>query len=546
MSKNTYSNALISSITGGIPKFDEQNPNESIFNNSTISEDIKSKIAKILEVPNDRNWKIQDSIEEEHLYLVHYTEIADMKIYGHLNGIIVDTKNETIVCKGRGYIPTVINNNLVLNENKELILRDENKELHLITNFTIQRGFESTGIYKFKHNGKVYTSTGKSIDASKSHWGKSKTFTQIYNELNGPVDDHLFNHAVQYSPDVHEFLLVHPDILNVTKLPVQSGFLIYLGFKPVWHPQSILYHGYDPHVHEDVLPVIGTTKIPLNVTEPVIYTPVDITLEEANHHLQYGFWKAQDLSKIDERLYPGEFILIYSYDEDGILKETIKVQSESYKWRLDTRNQDANLKHRFFELVSTSYKWHKNAEMNDIYNEFINTFPIMSVIEISKLEEMLKDGPIVIYPQTENYTTGKYINMCNKIELRFYNIFLCFLMCVPLYQQKYVLFLYNEFFKERGDLIHWIKEVARKNAKNKIELTDDKYKRLNNIIYEAQKQANYNVHNPHSIHSEGRSFYDMFSKNVFSFITKERGDSLYKLVKLMHTERTVENENVEN
>jgi hypothetical protein len=520
----SYSEALLSSY-----------PDEKLKQNLSKQSDIRDVIASILNIPNDKNWKIQDSIPDKNLYLVHYTDDADLNIYGKLRGLIVDTKTKIIVCRGRGHTPIVTTNNLELNEKQQLELTDENGKEYKLKNFVIERGYEATGIYRWKHNGTVYYSTNKTIDAFHSHWGKSKTFGQIYTELGGPNDNEIFNTETMYSPYVHEFLIVHPDLLNVTKLPIGVGFIVSLGIKMMWDPFNSPFENYNVERDSTIIYVKGTPQIPINTKVPIIHTPMAIDLETANLHLNYGFYKPQDFSQLDHRLTTGEFIIIYSLNELNQIDGIIKVQSTAYKWRSELRSQNPNLKYRLCELVTKSYS-SPSDNLEDIYDVFLSQFPIMTPKGLVELDASIKTAPIVIYPQDKNYLEGKHLDILEKKEQRFYNIFLCLLSAVPLHLQENMLSLYTEFEEDRNNLIEWLKRLYREKFDTS---TDEKFYRANNILTEASKQASFTLHNPNSEYGKGKTFYSLFSKNVYSFIMKERGDSLYKLIKLMHT---IENE----
>ena len=475
-----------------------------------------------------RIWRIQDKNTEENLYLVHHTEDADMNVYDFMRGVIIDLKLRAVVSRGRLASPIVTTNELKITEGV-LHLIDENKQEYKLNKFSVERGYESTTLYIWKHNGNIYFSTNKTINARSSKWGKSQTFEEIYTELGGPDPNLFFPEESRYSNRTYEFLIVHKDLLNVTKLPIDSGFIVFVGVKMNWETNSEEFKDIvDQFIDTEIRIVEGTDKLYLNSKTPFIHTPSDLTIEDANHHLRYGFYEKQDFSMIDTRLTPGEFLIVFSFDEKGKINKIIKVQSEAYKWRSELRNQNANLKYRLFELLTKSYS--SNSEHpEDVYDRFTDEFPVMGHKEIVELTKLLKSGPIIIYPQDKDYTTQRFLSMLEKREQRFYNIFLCFLMVVPLCFQEYVISLYQELNKDRAELIEWIKKIDREH----ISLEDERFHRVKNIITEARKQANYTFDHPNS-YTKGQSIQFIFSKNIYSFIMKERGDSLYKLVRLMN------------
>ena len=149
-------------------------------------------------------------------------------------------------------------------------LTDEFEVEHVVNpkNTIFKLGFEATVMRVYKHDGKVYHSTHRRLDASRSRWGASITFGDMYVQLGGPSNDVLFDEKKAYSPFCHIFLMVHPDILIATKANVGTGYLVYLGPKKMWNIDSSPYplEQVDTVVH---LPV-GTTELPVAPPKPVL------------------------------------------------------------------------------------------------------------------------------------------------------------------------------------------------------------------------------------------------------------------------------------
>jgi hypothetical protein len=496
-------------------------------NNSGL--DIKQKVANILGISNNDQWEIVDSIPDEGLYMIHYSETSNLELYGNLRGTIVDVKVGIIIRKGIGYTPTVTLDELKLKEDTFLELIDENEKVHILNNFMITRGFEDTTISAFKHNGKVYHSTNKRIDSSKSKWGGSKTFKELYYEVGGLQPEELFHPQTVNSPFVYEFLIVHPSLLNVSKIPVGTGFIVSLGVKTMWDLQNTPYReSTNPKIDFIIKSIPGTDKLPLNPEIPVVYTPTNIDLATANAHLQYGFYDPQDYTNIDHRLVPGEFVIIYSLNGANEVIRTYKVQSNSYAWRWNTRSNDPNIKHRLYQLSSLA-NGIPGTDPELLYESFVEMFPVMEPYEIKELKEMIKDSPIIVYPQMQNFVQGDYSTYLDNSQKRFYNIFLCLFASIPLHLQSECLELYDEFIQARHELIGWLRDIAKAESLPE----DEKYYRVKNIIIEARKQARFKLSAPKSPQGGRKSFPNMVNIIIYNFIHRERGDSLYKLVKLM-------------
>ncbi len=492
--------------------------------NSNPQLHIKQRIANILRIIDNDFWDIVDSIPDQNLYMVHYSDIANLDLYGFLRGTIIDVKAGIVVRRGIGYTPTITTDRLVLNDDI-LEMKDEREVVHSLKKFMIARGFEATTISTFKHNSKVYHSTNKRIDSSKSRWGGSKPFTELYYDVGGLSDDELFNPETVNSPFVYESLIVHPSLLNVTKLPVGVGFTVSLGVKTMWTLQNTPYLGTTP-LDFIIRPIIGTDKLPLNPKTPVVYTPTNIDIKTANEHLTYGFYDPQDYSNIDPRLTPGEFVIVYSLNNNDEVVKTYKVQSNSYAWRSGMRSNDPNIKHRLYQLSSSSNDL--TGTNQDLFlQDFVQQFPVMESYDIKQLQTMT-DTPIIVYPQMHNFLTGDYRSYLDNEDKRFYNIFLCLFSSIPLHLQKEYLILYDEFIESRNQVIIWIQKLA-----SELPLDDEKYYRINNIIMEAKKQAKYKAIQIKNGYIPKKLFDELVNKTINTFVHRERGESLYKIVKLM-------------
>jgi len=489
--------------------------------------DIKQRLANILKISNNDAWEIVDSIPDQNLYMVHYSDTADLDIYGYLRGTIIDIKAGIIIRKGIGYTPTVTTDQLTL-KGEILELIDEREIVHTLKKFMITRGFEATTISIFKHNSKVYHSTNKRIDSSKSKWGGSATFLELYYEVGGLAPEELFSLETVNSPFIYETLIVHKSLLNVTKLQVGVGFLVSLGVKTMWTLQNTPYSQTTTPNDFIIKSIIGTDKLPLNPKVPVVYTPTNIDIKTSNDHLIYGFYDQQDYSTIDQRLAPGEFVIVYSLNDADEVIKTYKVQSSSYAWRWNIRNNDPNIKHRLYQLSSSSNNI-VGTDQNLFLEDFVEQFPVMEPYEIKQLQAMT-DTPIIAYPQTHNFLTGDFSGYLDTEDKRFYNIFLCLFIAIPLHLQKECLTFYDEFIKSRTDVIDWLKKLSADGV-----VDNDEYYRVNNIIVEAKKQAKFksgrNGYLPKDV------FQGLVNAIITTFIHRERGESLYKLVKLMKNEK---------
>ena len=485
----------------------------------------KAKIAKIIGInsdPGTEAWDIKDSIPEEHLYLIHYNEDANLNKYGDLRGIVVDTKAGTIVCRSFGFTPSVTASSLVIGADSKYHLIDVYGHKHDIDSgkIKIKLGFEGTIMRVFKHNGNVYMSTHRRLRTGKSRWGNSIPFTQMYEKLGGPQPEKLFDPNKKYSPYCHIFLMVHPDVLNVTKADVGNGYLVYLGPKQVW---SNAY----PESETDLNLTVpdSSARVPSPAETPMTITPLDLTLDQANRHLRYG-WTAFDDSRLDIRSRTGEFIILYVMDDDDQINRLIRVQSPAYEWRLGVRDNDPNLLHRFYALLNPSYIQTNTARGLE---EYVAKFPIVQQMSKDRLSQLVNERPVLFIPLAPS------VWMRDKND-NLYNIWLNFVVSIPINKQKEALEYYTRLVDDRDLLISWLESITDEyDDMSDLEISP----RAKRIISDSRGFASKQPLTKVSVvkRTQGESGSEDYESKVKSsirfFVMREEGTSLYRLVKNM-------------
>ncbi|HXS59470.1 MAG TPA: hypothetical protein VN703_01495, partial [Candidatus Sulfopaludibacter sp.] len=359
---------------------------------------LKDVIASILEIPNTDSWDIFDSIPEKDLYLVHYTDKADLNIYGQIRGVVVDIENKHVVCRSYSYSPTAVSDNLEV-KNNILTIEDNSGMIHQIEkeNIQIKRGYEGTLIRFFKHRGTIYPSTHKKINCNRSKWGNSITFIEMYKELVNEDPQNLFDKNESDSPIVQLFILVHKDVQNVSKYDFSDGgFSIYLGGKLAREVED--EKKYEKYFN---LNIFATNSEEI------------INIDEANEFLNSGFYPSIKLNK-DKRLNPGEFVMIYNV-KNGQVLSSIKVQSTGYNWRTFVRNNNPNICHQFYML----FNYLNPQALND-------KFPAIPYVSEKHIENILKTKPIISWPTN---------NSKNEVSKGIYRFWASMILAVPLHKQ---------------------------------------------------------------------------------------------------------------
>jgi hypothetical protein len=485
----------------------------------------KKKISQFLGLEADGPWEIVS--ENGDLVMVHYSENADMNIYGALRGVVVDMNKGNIVCYSYPHATTVTSSELCVT-NDEIQLSD-NIKLNL-NNIKINMGFEGTLMHVFKHAGNVYKVTRKRLDPSKSRWGNSKTFGEIYSELNGPSDETFFDNNKKYSPYCHTFILVHPDLLVATRCPLGNennstkGFLVYLGPKQMYSTDETCPYSLE-EVDTELHTPPTTNIIPLdNENQTVYFHPPAINLQEANNHLLFGFCKPFDnYQNLDQRLLPGEFVII----EDLTTHMMYKIESPSYQWRCMIRNNNPNLLHRFFELLDTLNS--KNNNYNEMFCE-------LTMYKLDSLQEVVKKSPLIFWPQMYNTVIP------DTRDAKLYNIWQNFLIAVPLHRQLEVINYYEYYMTRRNQVTEWLYHLSSNlypsiDTENYLKINlQDFSKRVQDILVKTRNFAEDRVkkgddRDPKTKQKKGVDFWTQV--NIKNFINKELGSSLYRLIREM-------------
>ena len=511
--------------------------------------DKKTEISEIIGIENSAGWMIKDSNEEHSLKIIHHRPEADLLKYGNIRGIVVDTKAKCIVSDSFPYAPIVKSSKLTLNNEGYLKLVDEFENQYILDpeKVLITEGFEGTVLHIFKHDGKVFYSTRKKLDSSNSRWGNSETFSKIYSELGGPSEEELFDKESKYSPYSYMFILVHPSLLVCTKDNVGKGYIVYLGYKTMWsveyyqcpYKQTLkdgsLFKGVtEEEFANDPRPNAGwidtTLKVPLTKSirtkgpskpeENVLYEPSYLDIDSANHYLQFGFLDKIEIPNYDKRLYPGEFIIINILDENNKITKMLKVQSESYSWRSELRDNDPNLLHRFYQLNNDSYLDFKNKSQR---KQYLSKYPVMYPLpEKNIISQLNQNEPYLVWPQ--NKIQDKYYLKDRKTRL--YNIWLCFMMAVPFSRQKEVSSFYSTLNTERYNLIGWLWYIQKHPNYDVLTLSS----RVKTIIDVARNYSK-NSYIPKS--GKKWNYTRTINDKIRNFVMKEEGTSFYRLVREM-------------
>lgn len=477
---------------------------------ATLDAQVKEKVANIMNVPNDNQWELDDVKGD--LYVFNYLKTSDMKKYGNIHGIVYDNAHNCIVSTSYPYSPVVY-----LSQPKiqgETFI-DEFKNSHnLSTTSSIQLGVEGTQIRAFYHDGKFYVSTHRNLDPHKARWGNSPTFASLYENLGGLKVDQLFDTTKKYGLYTYHFIIVHPDLTYASKIPVGDGYLVYNGFS-LNDMSGMAASEVDTVIREPETIQIPKTNF---VPEKKMYKAPEMTVDEMNQFLQYGFHAPTQYDKIDGlnyRYYPGEFVIVQT--ESGV----VKIQSPSYTWRVNMRGSDPNLKHRVYCLIDDTFgRVYKSTSLN----EYVKKYPILTPHTVQELRDRTKTMPMIYYHQ--NRSDNKHFNLITTNEGRLHNTMLNMWIAAPVHQQQFVLNYYLDYLREKQEVIDWLKTIVKTG------LPEGLYERTNLIIQLARTQAQVSM-NKGEINQS--SLVDYVDYNIQNSIMRENGSSFYKIAKNMYS-----------
>ena len=484
----------------------------------TMSEMMKKKmVAPMLGLKEDDPFEIVSETDTG-LVMVHYRTDAEVGVFGNLRGVVVDTNVGKVISYSYPHTSRIITSSLLVEDGKLTLSSNPIN----VEKLSFKIGFEGTLIHVFKHGGKVYRTTRKRFDASKSRWGNSKTFGEMYWELNGPKDEVLFDSTKDYSPYCHYFILVHPDVVVSTKDDIALGYLVYLGPKQIYStaeeicPYPLNQVDCDLHV-----PETSNTRN----TPGCLYTPDNLTLEEANKHLTFGFYESfEGYQYLDPRLLPGEFLIV----ENTETKEMFRVESVAYAWRSDLRNNNPNLLHRFFELLDYAYLKRSDDD------KFRKMFPILTLYDADSLLQNINLAPIIVWPQNTEIDYS-IMSVPGTKDGKLHNIWQSFLLCVPMHRQKEVFGFYEILTTRRNELITWLIETSNKLVSGSLDMSLYS-NRAKDILLKTRTFAENRFRQGNNIDLRTKEFKTVETltrDNIRNFISKEKGSSLYRLIREM-------------
>jgi hypothetical protein len=496
---------------------------------ATLNNDIRTKVAKILSIDEDPSWTIETS---ENLCLVSSKKEMTPR-YPDLRGLVLDLETKQVVVPCFGRINSVLTP-MIHFENGKIAFDDLDGSQVVLeqNNMRFSYGFEGPVLRIYKNNGKLYCSTNRRLDCTKSRWGTKKTFLEMFKELGGEsILENAFDSTKKYSSHFLTFIVVHPDMLLCTKQNVGSGYLVYLGNSPCFTKESCPYpsedvdwNTYGENTPRHDAPFMTTDEFESSIGSKLPYCPASLSLENVNRHLLLGYGSkyANDI-----RTGSGEFVIAYVKDGNSEREHLYRFVSPSYDHRSRMRNEDPNLLHQFYCLSSEAY-------LNDA--EYEMKYPWLEYEENKKTEA--EQGQILFWNRGKRAVAPDW-------QKKFRNLWKHFVLSVPLHRQSEVFGYYKQFFLNRDILSEWLCSWfgRAQDDKEMEELLSARAKKLMQLALDYERK--------HNSKADLTLNKKNLERNMKFLLSNERGSSLYMLWKnrkqhLRHLElKLVELEKIE-
>jgi hypothetical protein len=475
------------------------------------------------------NINVIDKHESLGLKLHHYdqNEVKKSSPKDSLRKVrgLVTNSSGVVVATSFGYTPTIVLDKLT--DNYDFVDIDgKNQNINPSSVKAIYPMLDGTLIRVWKHQSKIFVSTHKKIDASKSHWGSSENFTNLflkYTENYFNLED-LFpetieeKYGVEMPPVIHNFLLVDMDTLVCSKINLgeKDGFVAYIN----------TFNGglYLKEAPENI------SVYDIKNTEKTFFSIKSLdTLEEQNEFLSHGFSSMEtNLNPLFQR---GEG-LVFLYKEKFDDYKLLKIVHPSYQRRSELVGNDPNILHRTWSILSQSLFPRKKDEV-DTYLEKFPPVPCPSVLQFSNIEDTDYSIP------TEEALTKK--NNLETKDLRFRNALIHYAMSLPIYHFVPALNCYNEVVKAKGKIINILRNDFEKYISGSWGKPSDRdlkvYERIQEICKEAKKFANTRYSNGERLDgkNEFQTIRQFTKDNLKGLINNEYGENMYKIVRVLIT-----------
>lgn len=437
--------------------------NSIVSSKGPATKSIKPLLRSHLNLPMDCDleWDVVDtySIGEHSLSLVHYTKDGvpsdDVRL---LRGIIIDNETGVAFTRSHGYLePIDVKEKLEVVENKMQVGDVELYEPKIYV------GYESVFVRIFKWQGKVFFSTQRKIDGTKSHWGNRQKFYDMFRSCFPMEIDDLFG-LEPTSPYCYYFIIIHPHT-NIVSNYVTSKVL-HVRTDLLWNSGEYSYlEGYEYPLKKFEYGERFQAHLPINVeiANKLLFSEGVATSDKGEAgqiELVMNGSKIVDVLQKEGGFRTGEFVVCFAKDSKGEMR-FYRLESMNYKYRMNVVGVDENHFCGWLKDTMLIIRAKKNApaKFKEIYDMTIQMMDssdhwLMATNEIYKMVV----GPVL------KEEVGKY---------------------------------FSKYEKERDALINFIYKIMMKPSEISTNPNDlenrmytqhyNKYKRVIDIVYQHSK-----------------------------------------------------------
>lgn len=466
--------------------------NAKITRNSPI---LKKTVSQMIGIYDEASWRITDF--DNGIVMINTLPELEKQGKRMYKGMMVDIVSGLIVRQGIKYNNCYTYDELPINAANMFVFGSKPIST---SGLEITKGIDGTYVSLTKINGIHNLSSNKNVNIIKNWYGDDHiTFEEIYKSLGGPDASNppkemeaFFDDNTITFPYAFNFLLNSPKLQNSNRQKSSAGFLVYLGKTPFVYPNGNVwpnpkdlsneakespYKFYsDLNINTDelendprpnaglILPEIfaavepkSTSELTIDNKEPYCHKIQNISIEEANAFLKYGFDDKVKCDEIypttDKRLRSGEFVNIYNPATSHLY--TIRSTANSYREKM---NDDREGNSEAFLIGLLNYAFLNMSEREDI-KTFYDAFPIINIKKVMELEDI---DNIPIPPNMKTFSDEIYIANSNNsndfeaqnrsIEYMMFNIWYCYMISISREKRIKVAPLYKNFINDIDNL----------------------------------------------------------------------------------------------
>jgi hypothetical protein len=504
-----------------------------------ITDELKNRIAKHLSMAAKD--VIITSSSDDGLYQVSSSNPKDV----YIRGRVLDTRfakrdGKGIVNVARGFgFPSEFVADSIEMDNGKVMLKNDGKHVPEWKALDAGRvdifyGLEGTLLMVVLWNDRMYIMTQNNIFAETSCWpGRSEYFADMYQKHGGPDRNKLFGEA-KYSPYCHLFILAAPEVTRASKINFkglnrQDGFVSYVGGFVMWSadptdyaasPYKFYYAslgkpaGYDTDPRPDAGNIDEVWQPALSeetseslklesgdTNKPYYSTPISV--EHATDFLQTGYYskKGEFPRDYPQEFCPGEFVVMFEYDDAGNIERVYNINSPAYTWRRKVTGDDSSMLLRYLKQCDLAKDAATNEESLKLFNELYGKMLKAPLSKEHVNTFINQNWKAVFWPFDTEYIQIPDINMSRRQA-----VWNAMILATPLHMSKDVV-KYAEDHESMVEMVaQWLAQLY----------VNDEYSHLNGKWYK-------------SVHFFFWKFKESGKVSFVDAVKARRADGIYSL-----------------